>query len=163
MYPTDLRYTKNHQWVRDDSGGTYTIGLTDFAQRRLGEIGDIELPQEGKPFEAADAFCSIQAVKDVSELYLPAAGTIAEVNFVLGADPELPQQRLLRRGLAGQPSHHQRFTAGRSHDGRGIRGVPANGQVTPGGRRRPRHPPESACEQRRRARLNLEASPVRVA
>jgi glycine cleavage system H protein len=89
MYPTDLRYTKDHQWVRDDGDGSYTIGITDFAQRRLGEIGDIELPQEGQQFEAGDAFCRIAAVKDVSELYLPAAGTIAEINFELRADFEL--------------------------------------------------------------------------
>jgi len=87
-FPANLRYTKDHEWIKLD-GTTATIGITDFAQRELGDIVYVEIETVGKALEAEVVFGTVEAVKTVSDLFLPIAGTITEVNAVLGGSPEL--------------------------------------------------------------------------
>ncbi len=87
-FPANLRYTKDHEWIMLD-GTTATIGITDFAQRELGDIVYVEIETVGKALEAEVVFGTVEAVKTVSDLFLPIAGTITEVNPVLGSSPEL--------------------------------------------------------------------------
>ena len=87
-FPENLRYTKDHEWVLLD-GTTATIGITDFAQRELGDIVYIDITSKGKALSAEDVFGSVEAVKTVSDLFLPVAGTIIEVNPALESSPEL--------------------------------------------------------------------------
>ncbi|MDX1640693.1 MAG: glycine cleavage system protein GcvH [Balneolaceae bacterium] len=88
-FPDDLKYTKEHEWVRDNGDGTATVGITDFAQGELGDIVFVELEAEGSEFEQDDVFGTVEAVKTVSELFCPVAGEIAELNEVLEDEPEL--------------------------------------------------------------------------
>lgn len=87
-FPENLRYTKDHEWVSLD-GNTATIGITDFAQRELGDIVYIDISSKGKPVAAEEVFGTVEAVKTVSDLFSPVAGTIAEVNPLLDGKPEL--------------------------------------------------------------------------
>jgi glycine cleavage system H protein len=87
MYPTHLRYTKEHEWL-EVSGETGTLGITDFAQRELGDIVYVELPEVGKQVAAGDTLGTIESVKAVSEIYSPVAGTVVEVNGGLSEKPE---------------------------------------------------------------------------
>lgn len=87
-FPKDLRYTKDHEWVKLD-GDVATIGITDFAQRELGDIVYVEIESEGKSLEAEAVFGTVEAVKTVSDLFLPVSGTIIELNPALAGTPEL--------------------------------------------------------------------------
>jgi glycine cleavage system H protein len=87
--PADLRYTENHEWIRDEGDGTATVGITDFAQSELGDIVFVEFEPPGTELEAEDVFGTVEAVKTVSELFLPAGGTLTEVNDALEDQPEL--------------------------------------------------------------------------
>jgi len=87
-YPANLRYTKDHEWVSLD-GNTATIGITDFAQHELGDIVYVDISSKGKRMSAEDIFGTVEAVKTVSDLFLPVAGTVAEINPSLDAKPEL--------------------------------------------------------------------------
>lgn len=87
-FPENLRYTKDHEWVSLD-GTTATIGITDFAQRELGDIVYVDITTKGKPLAAEEIFGSVEAVKTVSDLFSPLAGTITETNPLLDAKPEL--------------------------------------------------------------------------
>jgi glycine cleavage system H protein len=87
-FPADLRYTKDHEWIKLD-GNTATIGITDFAQGELGDIVYIDINTVGKMLSAEAIFGTVEAVKTVSDLFLPVAGTILEVNPALTAQPEL--------------------------------------------------------------------------
>lgn len=87
-YPEHLRYTKEHEWIKVD-GDEATIGITEFAQRELGDIVYVEIETVGQPLNAGDVFGTVEAVKTVSDLYLPVAGTITEVNPALNSSPEL--------------------------------------------------------------------------
>ena len=87
-FPANLRYTKDHEWIKID-GNTATIGITDFAQKELGDIVYVEIETVGKPLEAEAVFGTVEAVKTVSDLFLPVAGTVTEVNPALAANPEL--------------------------------------------------------------------------
>ena len=87
-FPTNLRYTKDHEWISLD-GKIATIGITDFAQRELGDIVYVEVETIGKTLEAGAVFGTVEAVKTVSDLYLPVAGTINELNGDLSNAPEL--------------------------------------------------------------------------
>lgn len=87
-FPSNLRYTKDHEWISLE-GNIATIGITDFAQRELGDIVYVEVETIGKPLEAGAVFGTVEAVKTVSDLYLPVAGTITELNAALGSAPEL--------------------------------------------------------------------------
>lgn len=87
-FPENLRYTKDHEWIRVD-GDEAIVGITDFAQRELGDIVYVEVETVGQPLEAGSVFGTVEAVKTVSDLYLPLAGTITEVNPNLNNSPEL--------------------------------------------------------------------------
>ena len=87
--PSDLRYTKDHEWARDNGDGTISVGITDHAQQQLGDVVYVELPQVGSTYGAGDTFGSVESVKAVSELYLPVSGEIIEVNKALSDSPEL--------------------------------------------------------------------------
>jgi glycine cleavage system H protein len=86
-FPANLRYTKDHEWVSLD-GTTATIGITDFAQRELGDIVYVEVETIGKELEAGAVFGTVEAVKTVSDLFLPVSGTITELNPALAGAPE---------------------------------------------------------------------------
>lgn len=88
MVPADLRYTKDHEWVRVD-GDTATIGVTDFAASQLGDVVFVDLPAAGKAVEQFATFGVVESVKAVSDLYAPVSGEVTEVNGELGANPEL--------------------------------------------------------------------------
>ena len=87
--PADLKYTREHEWVRDNGDGTVTVGITEFAQSELGDIVFVELEPEGFEFDKDDVFGTVEAVKTVSELFAPLAGEITETNEDLEDDPEL--------------------------------------------------------------------------
>ncbi|HEV7332075.1 MAG TPA: glycine cleavage system protein GcvH [Flavisolibacter sp.] len=87
-YPDNLRYTKEHEWIKLE-GDTATIGITDFAQKELGDIVYVEVETVGQELAAGDVFGTVEAVKTVSDLFLPVAGTITEVNPTLNNSPEL--------------------------------------------------------------------------
>lgn len=87
-YPDNLRYTKDHEWIRIE-GDEAVIGITDFAQQELGDIVYVEIETVGQEMNAGDVFGTVEAVKTVSDLYLPLAGTITEVNPTLNNNPEL--------------------------------------------------------------------------
>lgn len=86
--PSNLRYTKDHEWIALE-GNVATIGITDFAQGELGDIVYVDIATKGKPLSAEEVFGSVEAVKTVSDLFLPVAGTIIEVNPALDSSPEL--------------------------------------------------------------------------
>jgi len=88
--PKELRYTKDHEWVRDSAEPQVVeVGITDYAQGELGDVVFLELPKSGVPFKQRDVFGTIAAVKAVSELYSPVAGSIVEANKALEQDPAL--------------------------------------------------------------------------
>ena len=86
-FPANLRYTKDHEWISLD-GDIATIGITDFAQRELGDIVYVDVDTIGKSLEAGVVFGTVEAVKTVSDLYLPISGTITELNPELANSPE---------------------------------------------------------------------------
>ena len=88
MVPADLRYTKDHEWVRVE-GDTATIGVTDFAANQLGDVVFVDLPAAGKAVEQYATFGVVESVKAVSDLYAPVSGEVTEVNGELAANPEL--------------------------------------------------------------------------
>ena len=87
-FPANLHYTKDHEWILLE-GNVATVGITDFAQRELGDIVYVEVEAVGKPLEAGVVFGTVEAVKTVSDLYLPVSGTISELNPALANAPEL--------------------------------------------------------------------------
>ena len=87
-FPQNLRYTKDHEWVLLEDN-VATIGITEFAQQELGDIVFVEIETKGKSMHAESVFGSVEAVKTVSDLFLPVAGTITEVNPDLESQPEL--------------------------------------------------------------------------
>ena len=86
-YPTDFKYTKEHEWIKAD-GKNATIGITDHAQESLGDIVFVDLPKPGTEITARKTFGSVESVKAVSDLYAPASGTVTEVNGELATAPE---------------------------------------------------------------------------
>jgi glycine cleavage system H protein len=86
--PTDLRYTKDHEWVRVD-GDTATVGVTAYAADQLGDIVFVELPEAGRSLEQFAAFGVVESVKAVSDLFAPVSGEVVEANTALAAGPEL--------------------------------------------------------------------------
>lgn len=87
QFPENLKYTKDHEWILLE-GDTATVGVTDFAQKELGDIVFVDIDTEGQELGADDVFGTVEAVKTVSDLFLPVAGTITEVNADLEANPE---------------------------------------------------------------------------
>ncbi len=86
-YPKDFKYTKEHEWIKVD-GNTGTVGITDHAQKALGDIVFVELPKPGATLTAGKTFGTVESVKAVSDLYAPASGTVTEVNGELANAPE---------------------------------------------------------------------------
>ncbi len=86
-FPENLHYTKDHEWVSIE-GDIATIGITDFAQHELGDIVYVEIESKGKALAAEAVFGTVEAVKTVSDLFLPVSGTITEVNPILESEPE---------------------------------------------------------------------------
>ena len=86
-YPTDRKYTKEHEWIQA-SGATAAVGITAYAQESLGDIVFVELPKAGAELSAGKTFGTVESVKAVSDLYAPASGTVTEVNGDLATSPE---------------------------------------------------------------------------
>ena len=87
MYPSDLKYTKDHEWVRLD-GSEAHVGITDYAQKQLGDIVFLELPEVGRTLNKGETFGTVESVKAVSELYTPVGGEVTAVNAALIQKPE---------------------------------------------------------------------------
>ena len=87
MYPADLKYTKEHEWVRFE-GAEATVGITDYAQRQLGDVVFVELPEVGRRVKQGEPFGTIESVKAVSELFSPVSGEVIGANDALGVHPE---------------------------------------------------------------------------
>ncbi len=87
MYPTDRRYSKDHEWIKIEDGQG-VLGITDFAQKELGDIVYVELPEDGKRVKPGDVLGTVESVKAVSEIFAPLAGTVVESNGTLDASPE---------------------------------------------------------------------------
>lgn len=87
MYPTDFKYTKDHEWVKV-TGDEATVGITDFAQHQLGDVVYVELPEVGRRLKQGEVFGTIESVKAVSELFSPLSGQVVAVNTELGSHPE---------------------------------------------------------------------------
>jgi len=88
-FPSELKYTRDHEWVKLNDDNTATIGITDFAQSELGDIVFVDINTVGKDLSAEEVFGTIEAVKTVSDLFMPVAGKIIEVNEALNKNPEL--------------------------------------------------------------------------
>ena len=89
MYPEDLKYTAEHEWVRAGDGGTVRVGITDYAQEALGDIVYVSLPEVGTDVTAGEAFGEVESTKSVSDVFAPVAGTVSARNEALEAQPEL--------------------------------------------------------------------------
>jgi glycine cleavage system H protein len=87
MYPAEYRYTKQHEWI-DVKGDVGTIGITDYAQKELGDVVFVELPKVGAKIRAGESFGTVESVKAVSEIFSPVSGEVTEVNSALGDTPE---------------------------------------------------------------------------
>lgn len=88
MYPDDLRYNKEHEWVRREDGRA-RVGISHYAQDELGDVVFVDLPQEGSNFQVGEAFAAVESVKAVSDIFAPVSGRIVEVNEALLDNPEL--------------------------------------------------------------------------
>lgn len=91
MYPQDYRYTKDHEWIKVE-GDRGRIGITDYAQKQLGDVVFLELPEVGKSLTAGEQFGTVESVKAVSELFSPVGGEVVEVNGAITAKPEIVNQ-----------------------------------------------------------------------
>ena len=115
MYPEELRYSKEHEWIKVD-GDRGTIGITDYAQQQLGDVVYVELPEVGAKYSAADVFGIIESVKAVSELFSPLSGEVVEVNEESGKVPQVITthacNQLFRRDPLVSSLDHDRITMG---------------------------------------------------
>jgi glycine cleavage system H protein len=91
MYPEENLYTKDHEWI-NVQGDLATVGITEYAQRELGDVVYVDLPEVGDSFEASEPFGSVESVKAVSEVFCPVSGEVTEVNSKLEEAPELVNQ-----------------------------------------------------------------------
>jgi len=91
MYPEEFRYSKDHEWIRAD-GELGRLGITDYAQKQLGDVVFLELPDVGRTLAAGERFGTVESVKAVSELFSPVAGEVVEVNSALASKPEVVNQ-----------------------------------------------------------------------
>jgi glycine cleavage system H protein len=109
MEPSDRKYTKEHEWVKID-GDQGTVGITDFAQKQLGDVVFLELPEPGKELKSHERFGTVESVKAVSELFSPVAGEVVSVNSALVDKPETVNADpygagwMIRVRLEGQPT-----------------------------------------------------------
>ncbi|MGH8529327.1 MAG: glycine cleavage system protein GcvH [Nevskiales bacterium] len=90
--PAELKYVKSHEWLRSESDGSVTIGITDHAQNALGDLVFVEVPQVGRAVKAAEACAVVESVKAASDVYAPIAGEVVKNNAVLADRPELVNQ-----------------------------------------------------------------------
>lgn len=90
--PADLRYTKDHEWVKSTADGSVLIGITDYAQQSLGDITFVDLPKAGAQFSQGESFGVVESVKAASDLYMPLSGEVLEVNSDLETAPESVNQ-----------------------------------------------------------------------
>ena len=88
MFPADLKYTKDHEWLKPAGDGTALIGITQYAQDALGDVVFVDLPEAGDAFAQGEEFGTVESVKTVSELNMPSAGEVLEVNATLADHPE---------------------------------------------------------------------------
>ncbi len=88
-FPEDLRYTKEHEWVRDEGSGRVRVGITDYAQDALGDVVYVDVPEVGTAVTAAQPFSEVESTKSVSDVYSPVTGTVVERNPLLEDRPEL--------------------------------------------------------------------------
>ena len=98
MYPSDLKYTKNHEFIKPLGDGTAVVGITSYAQEALGDVVFVDLPEVGAKFEAGDEFGTVESVKTVSEIFMPSAGEILAVNEELEAHPEFVNEDAFGKG-----------------------------------------------------------------
>jgi len=98
MYPSDVKYTKNHEFIKVLGDGTAVVGITSYAQEALGDVVFVDLPEVGASFGAGDEFGTVESVKTVSEIFMPAAGEILEVNEELEAHPEFVNEDAFGKG-----------------------------------------------------------------
>ena len=96
--PADLRYTASHEWIRSESDGTLTVGITDHAQAALGDLVFLELPKAGRKVKAGEAIAVVESVKAASDVYSPLAGTVTAGNPALATAPELLNQECYGQG-----------------------------------------------------------------
>jgi glycine cleavage system H protein len=98
MYPADVKYTKNHEYLKPLSDGTAIIGITHYAQEALGDVVFVDLPEVGATFAAGDEFGTVESVKTVSEIFIPSACEVLEVNGELEAHPEYVNEDAYGKG-----------------------------------------------------------------
>ena len=109
MYPSDLKYTKNHEFIKPLGDGTAVVGITSYAQEALGDVVFVDLPEVGASFAAGEEFGTVESVKTVSEIFMPSAGEILAVNGELEAHPEYVNEDPYGKGwmitlrLQGEP------------------------------------------------------------
>ena len=89
MFPAELKYTKDHEWLKAEAGNRVRVGITSFAQQELGDVVFVELPEQGAAVKSGDSFAVVESVKAVSDIYTPVGGNIVEVNQTLADQPEL--------------------------------------------------------------------------
>ena len=87
--PSELKYTKSHEWLRLEDDGLVTVGISDHAQELLGDLVFVELPEAGLEFVAGDECCVVESVKAASDVYMPISGEVAEINEALADEPEI--------------------------------------------------------------------------
>jgi len=92
-FPEDLRYTKEHEWVRDEGGGRVRVGITDYAQDALGDVVYVDVPEVGTAVTANQPFSEVESTKSVSDVYAPVSGTVTERNPLLEDRPELVNEQ----------------------------------------------------------------------
>ena len=98
MYPSDVKYTKNHEFIKPLGDGTAVIGITSYAQEALGDVVFVDLPEVGTQFAAGDEFGTVESVKTVSEIFMPSTGEVLEVNEDLEAHPEFVNEDPFGKG-----------------------------------------------------------------
>ncbi|MCC6348118.1 MAG: glycine cleavage system protein GcvH [Candidatus Eisenbacteria bacterium] len=116
-FPDDVRYTKEHEWAREE-GGLVTVGITSWATDQLGDVVFVELPEPGRALEAGKPFGVVEAVKTVSDLFAPLAGEVVEVNTLLADNPAVVNQAPYGDGwmVRIRPSDPKAFAQLLSHD-----------------------------------------------
>lgn len=97
-FPAELKYTQDHEWIRVEGDGTAVIGITEFAQHELGDIVFVDITTAGQSLTKGDVFGSVEAVKTVSDLFLPVDGDVLEVNAEIEKSPELVNTEPYERG-----------------------------------------------------------------
>jgi len=110
--PSDLRYTDNHEWVRKEKDGTYTVGLTDHAQNLLGDLVFVELPTVEMIVKSSEECCTVESVKSASDVFAPLSGIITDINTALESSPELVNKDPYGKGwlFRIEPSNPEEFT-----------------------------------------------------